>query len=202
MLASFDLFAVVTCHHPLLILHLVFGCILYIGIAPADGQVYLWDMRTRKCRETFADVGSLGTTALAVDRNYVATGLVCVCVPVCVCVCVYVCACARVVLFPNVCVYTCGMWHVARCCNAMLPPAGRSTSGVVNIYNQNGLGGVSVEAGLGGGAAAPTPTRELMHLTTTVDSLRFNHDSQILAMVREHVRARARACGCMFSMLY
>lgn len=48
----------------------------------------------------------------------------------------------------------------------------RSTSGVVNIYKNNQHAVNQVQ----------TPIKELMHLTTTVDNVRINHDSQILAI--------------------
>ena len=48
-----------------------------------------------------------------------------------------------------------------------------STSGVVNIYKRSNDQLAN---------RLHTPMKELMHLTTTVDNLRINHDSQILAM--------------------
>ncbi len=57
-----------------------------------------------------------------------------------------------------------------------------SSSGVVNVYKRPqgllqplilGVGGV------GGKVDATPPVKALMNLTTTVDTLRFNHDSQV-----------------------
>ncbi|KAG1711779.1 hypothetical protein DVH05_009022 [Phytophthora capsici] len=85
----------------------------------SDGQVYKWDMRTRRCVFVHDDEGSLGNHALAASGKY----------------------------------YACG-----------------SKSGVVNIYDNAGL------------TAKPKPRKALMHLTTQVDHLMFNANSEILAM--------------------
>ncbi|KAF4325490.1 hypothetical protein BBO99_00000334 [Phytophthora kernoviae] len=91
----------------------------YMLSTGSDGQVYKWDMRTRRCVFVHDDEGSLGNNALAASGKYYATG---------------------------------------------------SKSGVVNIYDNAGL------------SAKPKPRKALMHLTTRVDHLKFNADSQILAM--------------------
>jgi U3 small nucleolar RNA-associated protein 18 len=69
-----------------------------------------------------------------------------------------------------------------------------SDSGVVNLYTSsqlsNALSHRSSVASLGAAARlsaassapAPTPVKALMHLTTPVDYLRFNHDSSLLLM--------------------
>ena len=62
-----------------------------------------------------------------------------------------------------------------------------SASGVVNVYRQNqcwgagggGAGGAAAKAGLMR-PLAPAPVKEVMNLTTTIDSLRFSPDGQIL----------------------
>lgn len=64
--------------------------------------------------------------------------------------------------------------------------AAGSSSGVVNVYSREGLAG----QGSGGGRSWATPAvpmaarplKTLLHLTTAVDSLAFNHDGQILAL--------------------
>lgn len=93
----------------------------YLLSTGSDGQVYKWDMRTRKCVYVHADEGSLGNLSIAASGNgkYYATG---------------------------------------------------SKSGVVNVYESAGL------------SAPAAPKKALMHLTTAVDNLQFNSDSQILAM--------------------
>lgn len=57
--------------------------------------------------------------------------------------------------------------------------AAGSDMGVVNLYKAEA---VLEEAGAGMGAASPAPVRALMQLTTTVDTLRFSPDGQMLAM--------------------
>lgn len=59
-----------------------------------------------------------------------------------------------------------------------------SKSGVVNVYQRPAQWQAEARAGSGGPLAAHmlTPQRSLPHLTTSVDSLAFNHDGQILAM--------------------
>ncbi|TYZ63226.1 hypothetical protein PybrP1_002029 [[Pythium] brassicae (nom. inval.)] len=99
----------------------------YLLSTGSDGDIYKWDMRTRRCVYRHQDEGSLGNLAIAAspDGKYYAAG---------------------------------------------------SASGVVNVYDNAGL-------------TAPTkPRKALMQLTTPVDSLRFNPDSQILAMASKDVR--------------
>eukprot|EP01018_Ginkgo_biloba_P008299 Gb_28754 [translate_table: standard] len=87
-----------------------------------DGQVYHWDLRTRKCFHKGDDEGCVNSSALSVspNSNYFATG---------------------------------------------------SDSGIVNVYNRDEfLGGVK------------KPLKSLANLVTVVDNLKFNCDSQILAI--------------------
>lgn len=91
----------------------------YLLSIGSDGQVYKWDMHTRRCVFVHDDEGSLGNHALAASGKYYAAG---------------------------------------------------SKSGVVNIYDNAGL------------TAKPKPRKALMHLTTQVDHLKFNSNSEILAM--------------------
>ncbi|RLN88798.1 hypothetical protein BBJ28_00015230, partial [Nothophytophthora sp. Chile5] len=99
----------------------------YLLSTGSDGQVYKWDMRTRRCVFVHDDEGSLGSQAVAAstDGKYYATG---------------------------------------------------SQSGVVNIYDNAGL------------TAKPKPRKALMQLTTRVDNLKFNADSQILAMASKDTK--------------
>lgn len=93
----------------------------YLLSTGTDGQIYKWDMRTRKCVYVHRDEGSLGNEAIAAshDGRYYAAG---------------------------------------------------STSGVVNIYDNDG------------NRAPLKPRKALMQLTTQIDHLKFNPDGQILAM--------------------
>eukprot|EP00698_Gefionella_okellyi_P005767 TRINITY_DN15223_c0_g1_i1.p1 TRINITY_DN15223_c0_g1~~TRINITY_DN15223_c0_g1_i1.p1 ORF type:complete len:434 (+),score=76.02 TRINITY_DN15223_c0_g1_i1:37-1302(+) len=90
-----------------------------------EGQIYHWDMRTRKLLYKHADEGSMYTTTVAVSPNgkHLASG---------------------------------------------------QQSGVVNVYDLEQLYREQPRI--------PTPTKALLNLTTPVDSLVFNPDSQILAM--------------------
>lgn len=69
-------------------------------------------------------------------------------------------------------------------------------SGVVNLYEDSDvLGRVEREGGLALARHASTalpPTKALTHLTTTVDSLAFNHDGQLLAMASKWDRDALR----------
>ncbi len=65
------------------------------------------------------------------------------------------------------------------------PLAVASESGVVNLYRglTGGSAGGGGRGGGGGGGVAPAaPLKSLMNLTTPVETLRFNHDGQLLAM--------------------
>jgi len=88
----------------------------------SDGEVYTWDLRSRRCIHRGPDEGCVKSTALQVslDSKLFATG---------------------------------------------------SSMGVVNLYNRESfLGGVR------------KPVKAFMNLTTSIDNLRFNSDSQILAI--------------------
>ncbi|EFJ30977.1 hypothetical protein SELMODRAFT_169308 [Selaginella moellendorffii] len=90
-----------------------------------DGEVYCWDLSTRRCLYKIRDDGCVNNTALCVSpaaNEYFSTG---------------------------------------------------SSSGVVNVYKYQGLAS---------GGAAAGPVKTLMNLTTAADTLKFNHDGQILAM--------------------
>ncbi|KAH7281401.1 hypothetical protein KP509_36G046000 [Ceratopteris richardii] len=87
-----------------------------------DGELYHWDLGTRRCIHKGRDDGCIKGTAVSVSPNnkFFATG---------------------------------------------------SSSGVVNLYDKQGF----VDGKF-------TPIKSLLNLVTSVDSLKFNHDSQILAM--------------------
>lgn len=59
-----------------------------------------------------------------------------------------------------------------------------SQSGMVNLYShqRSPAQSTSHSAGTMKRASNPKPLKELMNLTTTIDSLAFSHDSQVLAM--------------------
>eukprot|EP00271_Cylindrocystis_brebissonii_P009231 TRINITY_DN2392_c0_g1_i1.p1 TRINITY_DN2392_c0_g1~~TRINITY_DN2392_c0_g1_i1.p1 ORF type:complete len:600 (+),score=141.35 TRINITY_DN2392_c0_g1_i1:463-2262(+) len=90
-----------------------------------DGQIYHWDLRTRRCFHKGTDEGCLNSTSLAVSGSG-GGGLI----------------------------------------------AAASDTGVVNLYQR--------QAFLGSGAARPL--KSFLNLTTEVDTLKFNPDSQILAI--------------------
>eukprot|EP00045_Choanoeca_perplexa_P006454 m.54850 g.54850 ORF g.54850 m.54850 type:complete len:352 (+) comp13647_c0_seq1:416-1471(+) len=56
-----------------------------------------------------------------------------------------------------------------------------SESGVVNLYNADCLKQEN-----------PTPMKAIMNLTTKIDSLKFNHDGQILAMASQETKRAVR----------
>ncbi|DAZ97903.1 TPA: hypothetical protein N0F65_012166 [Lagenidium giganteum] len=93
----------------------------YLLSTGSDGQIYKWDMRTRKCVYVHQDEGSLGNFSIAASGN--------------------------------------GKYYAAG-----------SSSGVVNVYENVGL------------SVPSKPRKALMQLTTRADCLKFNSDSQILAM--------------------
>lgn len=99
----------------------------YLLSTGSDGDIYKWDMRTRKCVFVHHDEGSLGNHAIAASRD--------------------------------------GRYYAAG-----------SDSGVVNVYDNAGL------------SAPSKPRKALMQLTTQADSLKFNPDSQILAMASKDAR--------------
>ena len=103
-----------------------------------DGQVYNWDLRTRKCMDRHVDEGCVRATSLSVS--------------------------------PNGGLYACG-----------------SASGCVNLYQQSL--GHQIKRTRGPLAArlqlTRAPHKSIMSLTTRVDTLKFNHDGQILAIASQ-----------------
>jgi U3 small nucleolar RNA-associated protein 18 len=69
-----------------------------------------------------------------------------------------------------------------------------SSSGVVNIYRRLGdsFFGSAEDLGAPRSAAILKPLKSLMHLTTVVDSLAFNWDTQVLAMASRMQRDALR----------
>ncbi|KAH9102585.1 hypothetical protein AeMF1_020872 [Aphanomyces euteiches] len=100
----------------------------YLLTTGGDGDIYKWDLRTRRCVFRVADEGSLGSGVLAAsgDNKYVAVG---------------------------------------------------ADSGVVNIYDHSTMT-----------TPTPKPLKALMQLTTSITSLAFNPDSQILAMASKETK--------------
>jgi len=91
-----------------------------------DGEVYLWDLRTRRCLHRFKDEGAVQCTAIGQSRHvggkqYLGVG---------------------------------------------------SASGIVNIYDSEGLYGNE----------APTPLKAISNLTTQTQHVKFNHDSQLMGI--------------------
>lgn len=103
-----------------------------------EGQVYLWDLRTRRCLSQVTDEGTIHATgfALSPDEKYYATG---------------------------------------------------SDTGVVNVYRGRGGDFVTDSTSL-----PSSPLKSLMHLTTPVDCLTFNHDSQLMLMTSRKEKDSAR----------
>lgn len=60
-------------------------------------------------------------------------------------------------------------------------------NGIVNIYKIDGAESEEFHA-----SANPKPTKSIANLTTTISSLEFNHDSQILAIASHTVRNKLR----------
>jgi len=50
--------------------------IIYFILQPEEGEVFIWDVRSRKCLHKFEDEGSLEGKCIALSRNnqYVACG--------------------------------------------------------------------------------------------------------------------------------
>lgn len=72
---------------------------------------------------------------------------------------------------------------------------------MVNLYDANATAAAPTAFGR---AAAVTPVKSFMHLTTPVDELAFNHDSQLLAMASRRGKdslklVRCSGCGDMGS---
>ncbi|KAL4069086.1 WD40-repeat-containing domain protein [Scleroderma citrinum] len=88
-----------------------------------DSQVYVWDVRQRKCIRRWQDEGGFGSRIMSGDQqgNYLSIG---------------------------------------------------SNTGLVNVYS----------APSAGGEMKPKPLKTIGNLTTNISCLRYNHDSQLLAM--------------------
>lgn len=110
-----------------------------------DGEVYRWDLRTRRAVVRHKDEGSMCGCAIAVsqDSRYYAVG---------------------------------------------------SDMGVVNVYDSADVARHVAETTASSsvfgssGFAHPSPRKSLLHLTTPVDHLEFNHDSQVLAMGSQRIK--------------
>ncbi|XP_048222513.1 U3 small nucleolar RNA-associated protein 18 homolog [Perognathus longimembris pacificus] len=104
-----------------------------IYTSSADGEVYIWDVNSRRCLNRFVDEGNLCALSIATSRNgqYVACG---------------------------------------------------SSSGVVNIYNQDSC---LQETN-------PKPIKAIMNLVTGVTSLTFNPTTEILAIASRKMKEAVR----------
>ncbi|XP_074079803.1 U3 small nucleolar RNA-associated protein 18 homolog isoform X2 [Macrotis lagotis] len=104
-----------------------------IYTSSVDGEVYIWDVNSRKCLNKFTDEGCLRGLSIAVSRNgqYVACG---------------------------------------------------SSSGVVNIYNQD----TCIQE------TNPKPVKAIMNLVTGVTSMAFNPTTEILAIASNEASEAAR----------
>ncbi|XP_072502832.1 U3 small nucleolar RNA-associated protein 18 homolog [Notamacropus eugenii] len=104
-----------------------------IYASSVDGEVYIWDVNTRKCLNKFTDEGCLRGLSIAVSRNgqYVACG---------------------------------------------------SSSGVVNIYNQDTCLRET----------NPKPIKAIMNLVTGVTSMAFNPTTEILAIASSEANEATR----------
>ncbi|XP_074117915.1 U3 small nucleolar RNA-associated protein 18 homolog [Sminthopsis crassicaudata] len=104
-----------------------------IYASSVDGEVYIWDVNSRKCLNKFTDEGCLRGLSIAVSRNgqYVACG---------------------------------------------------SSSGVVNIYNQDTCLRES----------NPKPIKAIMNLVTGATSMAFNPTTEILAIASNEANEAAR----------
>ncbi|XP_043857324.1 U3 small nucleolar RNA-associated protein 18 homolog [Dromiciops gliroides] len=104
-----------------------------IYASSVDGEIYIWDVNTRKCLNKFTDEGCLRGLSIAVSRNgqYVACG---------------------------------------------------SSSGVVNIYNQDTCLRET----------NPKPIKAIMNLVTGATSMAFNPTTEILAIASSEANEAAR----------
>jgi U3 small nucleolar RNA-associated protein 18 len=68
-------------------------------------------------------------------------------------------------------------------------PSVRSNSGLVNVYDSGAYS--SPEDALQP-TNPPSPVKTLSHLTTSISTLRFNHDSQILAVASKEKKGSMR----------
>ncbi|XP_044531014.1 U3 small nucleolar RNA-associated protein 18 homolog [Gracilinanus agilis] len=104
-----------------------------IYASSVDGEVYIWDVNTRKCLNKFTDEGCLRGLSIAVSRNgqYVACG---------------------------------------------------SSSGVVNVYNQD----TCLRE------ANPKPIKAIMNLVTGVTSMAFSPTTEILAIASNEANEAVR----------
>ncbi|XP_012864235.1 PREDICTED: U3 small nucleolar RNA-associated protein 18 homolog [Dipodomys ordii] len=104
-----------------------------IYTSSGDGEVYIWDVNSRRCLNRFVDEGNLRALSIATSRNgqYIACG---------------------------------------------------SSSGVVNIYNQDSC---LQETN-------PKPIKAIMNLVTGVTSLTFNPTTEILAIASRKMKEAVR----------
>ncbi len=68
----------------------------------------------------------------------------------------------------------------------------RSTAGLVNVYDGSDAFSSST-------TIHPKPLKTLQHLTTSISTLRFNHDSQLLAVASKVTKDQLRLVSTAFS---
>jgi len=100
-----------------------------------DSEVYIWDVKQRKCVKRWKDAGGYGSAILAGDSGgkYLSVG---------------------------------------------------SKMGLVNVYGNDAMSTY--------GDAAPKELKTLGNLTTSISTLRYNHDSQLLAMASDDKKDQMR----------
>jgi hypothetical protein len=70
-------------------------------------------------------------------------------------------------------IWVLGKWHIFLGAKSLLNIA-RSRHGIVNVYGS--------DATTSAGSARPKPLKSIGNLTTSIASMKFNHDSQLLAI--------------------
>jgi U3 small nucleolar RNA-associated protein 18 len=138
----------------------------------ADCQVYVWDIRAgggeNKCVRRWMDDGAFGSSILAGDRAGKYLAVGYVSHS-------FVLIAAFSYLgWPSLSEY-------------------RSTTGLVNVYGSDAATSLSAMSG-----ANPKPLKTIQNLTTKISTIRFNHDSQLLALAssdkNDAMRLVTRAC--------
>eukprot|EP00879_Flechtneria_rotunda_P019216 GHRR01020177.1.p1 GENE.GHRR01020177.1~~GHRR01020177.1.p1 ORF type:complete len:484 (+),score=161.27 GHRR01020177.1:607-2058(+) len=122
--------------------------------AGSDGVLYTWDLRSQRCLHQQRDEGAIGCSSLAVspDGSYLATGS------------------------PSgvVNVYKRPAGLLRQITAASLQTCNGDQGGVLQAVDRQDSFGIQ--------QAAALPLKALMNLTTTIDTLAFNHDSQLLLL--------------------
>lgn len=112
-----------------------------------NAEVYVWDVRERRCVRRWKDDGGFGTMGIEGDRagKYLSIG---------------------------------------------------SNSGLINVY---GADATSADGADSFDAPRPKPLKMIGNLTTSITTMRFNHDSQLLAIASKSKKDQmrmVRTCSC------